>query len=280
MSESVTFTIRRRWLRLLAVVATTAAVVAPVAVWASDGFSDVAESDTFHDDIEWLADNGITAGCNPPGNTRFCPRAEVTREQMAAFMRRLASADVVEAASAVTATNAQRLGNRRSPYFQRPIAIASGSGFGTTPNPLTVDDGEAATVSIAHPGAGTIVVRHSESWGIGATFRLGTWVEPRQPAGQRCNSYSDGDALPGTLGVASNGDALFDLAQTVGTGTHAVGGSGSRTYSLCIDTFEGNATPVDWSVSLEWYPAAASVASLAPTGEVVAPDVDPLDPAG
>jgi hypothetical protein len=56
----------------------------------SHRFSDVPNTNTFHADITWLADMGITRGCNPPANTEFCPKDPVTREQMAAFMRRLA----------------------------------------------------------------------------------------------------------------------------------------------------------------------------------------------
>lgn len=67
-----------------------ALVAAPVAVYASHQFTDVPDSNTFHDDIAWLADAGITRGCNPPANDEFCPKDEVTREQMAAFMRRFA----------------------------------------------------------------------------------------------------------------------------------------------------------------------------------------------
>ena len=42
----------------------------------------------FEADIEWLARNGITLGCNPPVNDRFCPHDNVTRGQMAAFLVR------------------------------------------------------------------------------------------------------------------------------------------------------------------------------------------------
>lgn len=41
----------------------------------------------FFDDIEWLADEGITTGCNSSGD-RFCPDASLTRGQMAAFLVR------------------------------------------------------------------------------------------------------------------------------------------------------------------------------------------------
>jgi hypothetical protein len=51
-------------------------------------FDDVASSHVFHDDIEWLAQERITLGCNPPTNSRFCPEDTVTRGQMAAFLVR------------------------------------------------------------------------------------------------------------------------------------------------------------------------------------------------
>ncbi len=55
-----------------------------------------AESDPFTDDdgtifegaIERLAAAGITQGCNPPANTKFCPDQYVTRGMMAAFLMR------------------------------------------------------------------------------------------------------------------------------------------------------------------------------------------------
>jgi hypothetical protein len=45
-------------------------------------------SSVFEADIEWLAATGVTRGCNPPANDRFCPDDPVTREQMAAFLFR------------------------------------------------------------------------------------------------------------------------------------------------------------------------------------------------
>ncbi len=53
----------------------------------SAGFIDI-ESSIFTTEINWLADTGITKGCNPPTNNRFCPEDPVTRGQMAAFIHR------------------------------------------------------------------------------------------------------------------------------------------------------------------------------------------------
>jgi hypothetical protein len=52
------------------------------------GFVDVPPRNTFYGDVTWLASEGITKGCNPPDNTRFCPNNFVTRGQMAAFLSR------------------------------------------------------------------------------------------------------------------------------------------------------------------------------------------------
>jgi len=55
---------------------------------ASDqGFTDTAGS-VFRSDIDRLAAAGVTLGCNPPANTRYCPDRLVTRGQMAAFLVR------------------------------------------------------------------------------------------------------------------------------------------------------------------------------------------------
>ncbi len=50
-------------------------------------FSDINGS-VHYDSIVYIAEAGITAGCNPPYNTEFCPQGQVTRGQMAAFLVR------------------------------------------------------------------------------------------------------------------------------------------------------------------------------------------------
>jgi len=52
------------------------------------GFVDVAANNTFVVDIGKLATAGITKGCDPPANTMFCPKQDVTRGQMTAFLHR------------------------------------------------------------------------------------------------------------------------------------------------------------------------------------------------
>src|SRR5690606_12731126 len=58
--------------------------------FASHQFRDVPDDHVFHEDIEWMRDTGLTRGCNPPANDRYCPDDPVTRGQMAAFLHRFA----------------------------------------------------------------------------------------------------------------------------------------------------------------------------------------------
>src|SRR5688572_14903283 len=57
----------------------------PVMVSASHVFNDVPTSHTFHTAISRLYGARLTSGCTA---TRFCPGANVTRGQMAAFLNR------------------------------------------------------------------------------------------------------------------------------------------------------------------------------------------------
>ena len=52
-----------------------------------DYFND-DDTSIFNSDINRIAEAGITKGCNPPENTRFCPDNLLTRAEMAAFLVR------------------------------------------------------------------------------------------------------------------------------------------------------------------------------------------------
>ena len=70
--------------------------------------------------VHWLADSGITSGC---GEGRFCPDGDVTRGQLATFLRRLAGDDpavppVVDAAT-VGGMSADQLRGQQGPAGPR-----------------------------------------------------------------------------------------------------------------------------------------------------------------
>jgi hypothetical protein len=110
--------ITRRVAILLATVALALSV--PLAVFASHQFTDVPNSNPFHGDIDALVDSGVTFGC---GGGRYCPKANVTREQMAAFMNRLGAL----APGTTPVVNATRLDGIDSTHILPGGALASGS---------------------------------------------------------------------------------------------------------------------------------------------------------
>jgi uncharacterized protein YkwD len=95
----------------------------------TDGtFSDDDDS-PFQADIEAIAAAGITLGCNPPLNTRFCPDDTVTRGQMAAFLRR-ALEGTIQPGAPVT------FGDDNNSVFEDDIEwlAATGITLGCAPN--------------------------------------------------------------------------------------------------------------------------------------------------
>ena len=103
--------------RILLVILALGVFAAPAAVIAAHQFTDVPDENVFHDDIAWLKDAGVTLGCNPPANDMFCPDNDVTREQMAAFMRRFAQYLGAEDGTVSDADNADTLDGLDSTDF-------------------------------------------------------------------------------------------------------------------------------------------------------------------
>jgi len=189
-----------RW-KIVVVAAFTLVLGVPIGVIASDVFSDVPDSNTFHDAITWLADNDVTVGCNPPANTEFCPADNVTRQQMAAFMRRLA----------------QTFGNAGTQVTEVGDIITVNSTSGVEVTSVVVSPKDLVNVTLAAhvvlgttgPSAGSYQI-HREDCG-GELISRGTWAIPDQ-------------TVPG---------ALLDIDTFALTGSDAV--SGEVTYVLCVD---------------------------------------------
>jgi len=79
-------------IRLILFMAMSLALLQPVAAVAGEfdsAGSFVDDDGNIHEgNIEAIAAEGITKGCNPPANDRYCPDGSVTRGQMAAFLVR------------------------------------------------------------------------------------------------------------------------------------------------------------------------------------------------
>lgn len=220
------------------VVAVVVLTIPAVAAVASDRFGDVPSDHVFHDDIAWLADQGITRGCNPPTNDEFCPDDPVTRGQMAAFMHRLAD----------------NLGNGGT--------TSRVSGTHGPPRLLTEEAWTTlVSTTISAPSAGAVLVDGGASLFVENASDSGGAGLIAATADQSCSDSMTASA------------ATWATATLAGVDSAAVSGllpvpEGTTTIRLCgwavhVNTFE-RTEAVAPSVSAVWFPS--SQASLLAEG--------------
>lgn len=229
-------------------------IAAPLAVIATDAFTDVPESNVHHDDIAWLKDAGVTAGCNPPTNTEYCPGDPVLRQQMASFMRRLAENQVVDAG--------QLGGVEPSGYRTVVAADIDGNLTGTGMNS---GDTELNAVEITAPADGILVVSGSaaisNNTGGDALFGL-------RPA-------VDGTVVQGAAGnatfvqlAATEVEALaYTVAFEVTAGTHTVTQSASALHPILGGPIAGNFFYNANQLTVTWHPEGTITLSPASDGD-------------
>jgi len=232
MNKRSTTSLPRRWTRLALTAVVVALVVAPLTAVAGHGFNDVPSSHTFHEDIGWLADAGVTKGCNPPANDEFCPEDNVTRGQMGAFMRRFAQYIGAEDGTPAQADNANNLDGKNGTAYQT-IVVADGcrvnttatatsctpSSDGSIPDQTTIELGRA---TVNAPSDGTIVIDGFHLGPLTGWFTLN----------EACAAY-------GTTGAAIvvqmiNGIAYGGTLQSTASASTAIGvTSGNQTIRHC-----------------------------------------------
>ena len=221
----------------------SALVVTPIAVFASHQFTDVPPSHTFHNSIAWMADHGITAGCNQDGD-QFCPDDFVTRGQMSAFMKRLAEAGVVDAAT-IAGQGATTLGN--------PVANDLTDGV-----QLPLNGGvKLAELTIAAPARGGLIVDGVVTPTTDGGFAIGRfWIQIDDTA---CHSSNLNDVMHGVIhtGTADRGGSASI------TGTASVS-AGEHTVTLCEGSVSaGPSLPlVDVSLVAEFTTSITRTGSL------------------
>jgi hypothetical protein len=142
-----------RSLRLAVVVLLVLAVLAPVAVVASGGYFTDDETSVFEAHIDWMAESGITLGCNPPVNDHYCPNDNVTRGQMAAFLHRLAQNQVVDAGA---------LGGETADYYES-VLWANDVEFGPLADTLEQNGIAVVELTIEAPYDGYLQINSSAS---------------------------------------------------------------------------------------------------------------------
>jgi hypothetical protein len=233
-----------------------ALIAVPVSVYAAHSFTDVPSSNSFHADIAWLVEAGVTRGCNPPANTRYCPDDNVTREQMAAFMRRLAQYIDAEdgtpgladhATNADKAANSDKLEGKNSTAFaannhdhRRETWQGSGRGLRVRTNaPEAVD----APLAGINTGSSTQGERRYGVYGQVDQYNTGCSAGLCFPVNS-AGVYGRNQSGPGVMGYAGTNTELWQPVGQVGVvglgQSRGVYGSSGSSYGI-------------YGTSLNWY---------------------------
>ncbi len=208
-----------------------ALVATPIAVYATHVFTDVSDSAFYSNSVTWMKDNGITVGCNPPSNTKYCPNDNLTRGEMAVLMKRLSENEIVDAATAVNADHADNATNADNAETldgfsaNQLLRVA----FGSTDNAPEFN-GNVVPGTITAPQAGWLILSGSIN-GTGSS--LDTY---------QCHLTVDGGEVAGTERQSQVDDAGGDHTENRSencstTGVHHVT-AGTHTFALTISQWD------------------------------------------
>lgn len=237
----------------------------PSVAIAAHRFDDVPTSHTFHGAIDWMADNGITLGCNAAG-TEYCPNDSVTRGQMAAFMYRIsgndpsvqpsvAASSALEANHALTASSADQAANAvlldgvsKNGYLpsvsglfwdwntalpiggEEPVLIWSGS--------VTAGSANSSYAEVAIDGTFQLVDTAST---LATDYYLACWVAPEEQStyveALSNPSLVSVSAAAGTAGLNSAAGYLHFYPVSTSFPMIVPAGSTGEYYVYCVDFF-------------------------------------------
>lgn len=212
---------------VLLTILVTAVLAFPMGiVLASHQFTDVPNSNAFHNDIDALVDSGVTAGC---GGGKYCPKSAVTREQMAAFLNRLGAL----APGKTPVVNADKVDG----FQANQLARADGEEGVPTALPATQVDQVIASATITASTDGLVVITASS---ITATSGIGvcpcrSWSRINRGAIALSEYYPtqlEGLSRQGSTGLTTTvavtaGTHTFDLLMYYGTSGSALTGDGA-----------------------------------------------------
>ena len=266
---------RRRSIAILvALIATTTTLVAVPPVLADDQFTDVATTDVFHDDIGWLAETGITKGCNPPTNDEFCPERSVTRGEMAAFF--------VRALGLTSTTGATDFTDTSGSVFDGDIARLSAAGITKGCNPPAnteycpnreISRGEMA--AFFHRASGLSVnlqilaindfhgnIATTGSWSdqdVGRADYLATYIRDAEASADNSIMVSAGDLIGASplISALFHDEPTIEAMNLIGLELNAVGNHEfDEGPDELIRMQEGGAHPVDGNLDGDGFDGA------------------------
>jgi hypothetical protein len=133
------------------------------------------DDSVFENAIERLAASGITQGCNPPVNDRFCPDDSVTRGQMAAFLKRALGDRYPVSLPTPPASPPDFFGGRSHLDYKTALAVYANGGapFDTFGVSYWIDDTTGDRDWLAANGGGDpnywVPIQLGRIWDAGAT---------------------------------------------------------------------------------------------------------------
>jgi len=251
-NRSYNIRVPKRWARIAMIVGVTALIVAPLTAVATHSFDDVPNTNTFHDDITWLKDAAVTLGCNPPDNDEFCPDDNVTRAQMAAFMKRLAENGVVDAGLLA--------GEEASSYRS---VVAADMDSGTTGSSVASQT-EVNSLTITAPASGVLVV--SGSAFVNNTSGAEAYIGLRPAVDGTLLSGGAGNAAFDVLAATETASLGYTVAFEVASGTHTVTQSASALNILGVPIAGSFFYNVN-HLTAEWHPEGSISLTAAGGGD-------------
>jgi hypothetical protein len=222
---------------LVLIVVLAVAIIAPMAAIAAGGAFTDDDTSIFEGDIEWMAANGVTAGCNPPANDHYCPSDAVTRGQMAAFMHRLAVNEVVDAADSAL------LEGQPGGYYENKV-WANNVTFGLMPDSFDGTNQQMAEFGVQAPTDGYLLVNASSSvYDPDSSEQSLWWVQIDESTCHNASPYTDSVAYGYVTTPGSNHRQSIAL-----TGVAEVA-AGAHTVTLCARGTADNTTSYQPSVT-------------------------------
>lgn len=229
---------RRGRALIISVAAILVFALVPAVVTAATGdFEDVPPTNIFYNDIEWMAESGVTTGCS---STRFCPGDSVTRQQMAAFMHRLATNGSVDAGS-LDGVSASQYAKKTDIQTGAPGAPGSRA-TGALSNDLDDVDGTALIAGLTSPANGVLI--------LGANVDVTAMAGPDSVA---CWLRINGEDLSGVF-MFTSVDTAGQTEAICSTSGIALVSAGDFTLELVVARTEGTAALYAGTLWAQWIP--------------------------